>query len=68
MKFSIAAVPAGGGDLATLLSANNGWPGIPIWSPDGSRIAVARGPADGGGIVVMDAGGGNQIQVGAGGW
>jgi len=66
VKFSIAAVQARGGDLATLLSANNGWPGIPIWSPDGTRIAVARGPADGGGIVVMDADGGNQTQIGTG--
>ena len=50
------------------LTSNEAFDGSPTWSPDGERIAFARvtdpgTPSAHSGIVVMDADGGNEMQI-----
>ena len=59
--WSIATVPASGGNLTELWSGPEE-PGIPLWSPDGRRIALRLAA----GILVMDPDGSNRIQLDTG--
>jgi dipeptidyl aminopeptidase/acylaminoacyl peptidase len=55
----LATVAAGGGPRRTLLVPRPGFAGLPVWSPDGSRVAYESG----GVIFAIGAGGGAKERI-----